>query len=207
MDSVSDTMKQKDRNPAYYLDPTNASEQNLEVIGNAGFELDHEIWMAAYSTPSTREAGGIEIKDDAPNFEADFLKTFSLAFGGEATEADGYGDIPPEYLSALKESLNRSPSEVVEHKHFVAYRDDMPVGCGSVHVGSDFAGLYNVGTVPAARGVGIGSTVSAVAIKYALDKGAPLVFFQTQPGGSVQQFYEGLGCSVIFEAAIAHQQS
>ena len=82
---------------------------------------------------------------------------FSLAFGGEATSADGYGDIPSEYLDALRESFEGNALAGNQHIHMVAYFNDQPVGCGSVHVGDGYGGLYNVGTLPEYRKKGIGA--------------------------------------------------
>jgi ribosomal protein S18 acetylase RimI-like enzyme len=160
--------------------------------------------MSPVSIPSPRTSK-FEITRVSPSDIDDFLKVFSIGFGGPATEADGYGDIPPTYLSALKDSFNGHASAGVEHVHLIARSGGRAVGCGSVHIGKHLAGVYNVTTLPEFRKRGIGTVVSIEAFLIAANRGATRIFFQTQPEGSVQKFYEGLGCAVIFEAALFHR--
>lgn len=162
--------------------------------------------MATDSAPAADSGAELTLQPVTPKDHVDFLRVFSQAFGGEATSADGYGDIPPEYLSALRGSLESPPTNV-RHIHLLARRDGEAVGCGSVHIGRGVAGLYNVGTLADYRCRGVGTAISGKCIKIALDSGAERVFLQTQPDGSVQQFYEGIGCRILFGAAIFSREA
>jgi ribosomal protein S18 acetylase RimI-like enzyme len=196
----------KKRSPAYYIDPTSTPTDILHKLENKGYTVEREIWMSAGNLSSTILNNAVSIRPVNNTNSDDFLRVFSIAFGGEASEADGYGDIPPEYLTALRTSLGGSHSRDVIHHHFLAYLGDNPVACGSIHIGTTYAGLYNVGTLPNYRQLGVGTAVSLSAVRFAKEESSvTTIFFQTQPGGTVQRFYEGLGCTVLFDAAIAYK--
>jgi ribosomal protein S18 acetylase RimI-like enzyme len=198
--------KAKNRELALYVDPTVEPASALSDLKKAGFEIEREIWMTAKDgIARTGNVSNIDVQVADQDNREDFLKVFSIAFGGEATTADGYGDLPPEYLSVLRDFFAGKGKPGIEYVPLVAYFNNEPVGCGSIHICGEYAGLYNVGTLPKSRKKGIGAAVSAEAVKIAKSKGVSTIFFQTQPGGSVQKFYEGLGCEVIFETAIAHK--
>jgi ribosomal protein S18 acetylase RimI-like enzyme len=198
----------KQRNLAFYLDPTTASKRLLTELESASYEIEPEIWLGidrALNEPGAPGAVLIEAvtQDSLP----DFLRVFSQAFGGPATEKDGYGDIPPAYLAALEDSYSGTQTlPGVTQRHFVAYVESIPIACASVHYDETFGGLYNVGTIPSHRGKGIGTALSLHALNHAITAGVRRVFLQTQPNGSVQRLYEKLGCAKLFEAAIAYKQ-
>ncbi len=62
----------------------------------------------------------------------------------------------------------------VPYKHYLGLWRDQPVACSSVYLGDGAAGLYNVTTLPAFRGRGIGSAVTLRLIRVAKDRGATL---------------------------------
>jgi hypothetical protein len=119
---------------AVYLDPSCRPVNTADHLVDEGFSYEREVWMSPVSVPPPR-ASKYEITRISPSDIDDFLKVFSIGFGGPATEADGYGDIPPTYLSALKDSFNGHASAGVEHVHFIARSGGRAVGCGSVHIG------------------------------------------------------------------------
>jgi ribosomal protein S18 acetylase RimI-like enzyme len=196
----------KQRKQAFYIDPTSKPSDIADYLQNIGFTLEKEVWMSPTRQLASTKATDIEIVPVDESNKDDFLRVFSIAFGGEATEADGYGDIPPSYLNALRDSISGKSAPNVKHFHFIGHHSGTAVACGSIHIGDKYAGLYNVGTLSEHQQQGIGTAISLHAIEIAQDKNVDRIFFQTQPGGTVQRFYEGLGCEVIFEAAIAYQE-
>lgn len=198
---------EESRKPSFYIDPACQPYNAIETLESIGFICEREIWMSTKTISHNVSLCPAKITQVGPNEISEFLRVFSIGFGGPSTSSDGYGDIPPEYLDALKDSLKGEGTwPGVEHIHFIARIGSAAVGCGSVHVGNGYAGLYNVTTLPDYRKQGIAASISQEGFKLAYNKGAKRVFLQTQPNGSVQRFYESLGCEVIFEAAILHKE-
>jgi ribosomal protein S18 acetylase RimI-like enzyme len=76
-------------------------------------------------------------------------------------------------------------------RNWIAYLGGAPVAAAALFIGAGVAGIYNVCTVPEARGRGIGSAVTAVAIDAAVADGLDLaVLGASDMGYSV---YERLG--------------
>jgi ribosomal protein S18 acetylase RimI-like enzyme len=202
---ASPSFSSKRRKLAFYLDPTTCSDSFVTQLESASYSFEPEIWLGTdHVLPQQEKSAAIEIKSVTSENIAEFFLVFSQAFGGPATEKDGYGDIPPEYLAALEDSLRekRIPTGVTQH-HFIGYRNSDPIACASIHYNKSLAGLYNVGTIPSEQGKGNGTALSLHALNHAFAAGVTQAFLQTQPNGSVQEFYEKLGCAKLFEAVIA----
>ncbi len=198
--------KRKERQPAFYIDPSCMHSDLINFLKSKSFSLEKEIWMSPKGKLHPTNIHELSINPVIISNSDEFLRVFSVAFGGESTESDGYGDIPPSYLNALKDSISGKSAPGVEHLHFVGLYDNKVVSCGSIHISNNYAGLYNIGVIPDYRKLGIGAALSHYAMKIAQKRNVARIFFQTQPGGTVQSFYEGLGCEVIFETAIAFME-
>lgn len=67
--------------------------------------------------------------------------------------------------------------------HFVCLMDDIPVSCSSIYVSGKTAGLYNVGTLPEARGNGAGRAISIHSVLKAIQSGCDtMVLHATESG-------------------------
>jgi GNAT superfamily N-acetyltransferase len=66
-------------------------------------------------------------------------------------------------------------------RHFIAVRDDTPIASASIFTGAGIAGLYNVGTVPQARGQGIGTAITLVALAAARRDGHRRAMLGAEP--------------------------
>ncbi len=74
---------------------------------------------------------------------------------------------------------------------YLAWEGDEPVGTAEATVGGGVAGLYNVGTVAAHRGRGIGSHLVMAPLLDAARDGVPLGILQAAPGA--ESLYQRLG--------------
>lgn len=75
--------------------------------------------------------------------------------------------------------------------HFTCFINENPVACATIFIHENTAGLYNVGTIPGARGKGAGTAISAHAISRAADSGCrAMVLHATGMGEPV---YRSLG--------------
>lgn len=66
-------------------------------------------------------------------------------------------------------------------RHFIAVRDDAPIASASIFTGAGIAGLYNVGTVPQARGQGIGTAITLAALAAARRAGHRRAMLGAEP--------------------------
>jgi GNAT superfamily N-acetyltransferase len=66
-------------------------------------------------------------------------------------------------------------------RHFIAVLDDAPVASASTLTGGGTIGLYNVGTVPAVRGRGIGTAITLAALAAARRDGHRTAMLGAEP--------------------------
>jgi ribosomal protein S18 acetylase RimI-like enzyme len=78
--------------------------------------------------------------------------------------------------------------------HFVGYEDAAPVACASIIVRDGVCGLYDVGTVAAARGRGFGTAMTVHALRAGARMGASLAVLHSSPMG--MPIYRRLGFEV-----------
>ena len=94
--------------------------------------------------------------------------------------ADGFG--MPRELAALA-----LPSSIVDVDQFtgvLASVDGEPVSTAAVFVAEDLAGIYNVATVPSARGRGIGAAVTWAAVEHGAAAGCTRSILQASGEGA-----------------------
>ena len=58
-----------------------------------------------------------------------------------------------------------------QHLRFHRSLDGEPVGCCTLFLGTQIAGLYNIGTAPHVQRRGIGTALTAVPMRYAAERG------------------------------------
>ena len=80
---------------------------------------------------------------------------------------------------------------------YVAYEADTPVACSMAITTDHLAGIYWVGTVPAARRRGLGAAVTLAAITGGMRSGASRAFLQATVTG--RELYESIGFTSVTE--------
>jgi len=168
-------------------------------------------WVTPSSRP--RELGamlrsfGLHHAYDAPGMIADLrnLSAGTLPTNVAIDRARGAEDLQP-YLDVLL-PVFAIPAAVREvwldayvqcgfaddasWTHFVARDGDVPVATTSLLLAGDLAGIYNVATMPIARGRGIGAAVTRAAMQYARERGATRAVLQSSHSGF--NIYRSLG--------------
>jgi ribosomal protein S18 acetylase RimI-like enzyme len=85
----------------------------------------------------------------------------------------------------------------VPEEHFVGYLDGEPVATVSLVTAGGVAGIYNVATIEAARGRGVGAAMTAAAIRHGEDRGFTIATLQASTMG--RRVYERLGFRFVCE--------
>jgi ribosomal protein S18 acetylase RimI-like enzyme len=68
-------------------------------------------------------------------------------------------------------------------RFYVGYLEGQPVAASEITLAGGVAGLYNISTLAAARGRGLGTAMTAASLRDALAEGVPTAILQAAPGG------------------------
>jgi GNAT superfamily N-acetyltransferase len=104
----------------------------------------------------------------------DWLTTSMLVYGGAEKPAT-----PEEYVAEERIGLGAQ----LPNRRWLARLAGVPVGTASIFLGAGVVGLYNVTTLPEARGQGIGAAVTLAALAAARDAGYHVGVLQSSPMG------------------------
>lgn len=116
----------------------------------------------------------------------------SDAFDDYMAAFDGSLSPGPGFSAAFRRAATVIGFEVdAPMAHFVVRENGVPIACASFMEGGGAAGLYNVGTVEAARGRGIGAWVSTTALLHGQRRGYPIGVLQSSKLG--YRVYQRLG--------------
>lgn len=168
------------------LAETLKSHRFRHVYDSAGMTLDLTASPIDEPLPD-----GLEIRRVHKPAELDeWVEVLGIGFARPPAEfrlwRDGYGH------AGLTES---SP-----WKHFVARHRKQVVAISSVLLCGDFAGIYNVVTLPEARGRGIGAAVTRVALQLARESGARTAALQASAMGL--SVYKAMGFRTVCDLVL-----
>ncbi|MEN8242403.1 MAG: GNAT family N-acetyltransferase, partial [Chloroflexota bacterium] len=118
--------------------------------------------------------------------------------------------IPFELGYQLPDEVNDLFSSIYQHlgltvddsiQHFIAYLDDQPAACATMYYGKDgVAGVWNIATIPEARGKGIGTAITWQGCVDARQRGYEhAILLSSEMGYSV---YQKLGFKEKFSAEV-----
>lgn len=97
----------------------------------------------------------------------------------------------PEQMGAAFCELIAALDEDGPMQHYLAYRDDTPVATASLVLAAGVAGIYNVATLPEARGQGFGSAITLASLRAAQALGYRAGILQSSEMGF--NIYQRLG--------------
>lgn len=180
------------------------------------FFRNRNLPMLWWKTPSTKPAHlGTELEKEGLAL-AETVSGMGMDFGGFSGDTAGSSStviLPVEntdeldtWLSIFEKSYE-IPAFIIpffreamryaglgrssRFRHFNCFINETPVACATIFIHEKTAGLYNVGTIPGARGKGAGTAISAHAISQAVDSGCRAMVLQAT--GMGEPVYRGLG--------------
>jgi GNAT superfamily N-acetyltransferase len=169
------------RSGLWWLGPSATPPGADRVLENAG--------IPRVETMTLMTADLHDLPSSAPDRDIAPVCTSEELHGWAAAHARGHGH-PPEHehawLSVMTELGTTGPL-----RHFVARLDGEIVASASTFAGAGTMGLYNVATVPSARGRGIGTAITLGALAAARRDGHRTVMLGAEPPAAA--LYRRLG--------------
>ncbi|MDP4005409.1 GNAT family N-acetyltransferase [Methylobacterium sp. NEAU K] len=170
--------------------PAFLARDDAEVVAlRALFEpavLYPASWMVARPAPTSAPPGGSVSVHAAPAPPPAFERVFANLSDDAAVRTH----LRRTYLPALQ-AARRRPGLVPLH---LVLRDASgPAACASLYLRGGIAGLYNVSTRSDRQRRGLGSGVTAAALREARARGAAQVFLQCPAGGAIEALYARAG--------------
>jgi GNAT superfamily N-acetyltransferase len=172
----------------WWLEPGVPTEPWARLLLGMGFTLDSKLpgmAMALRDLSREERAPSLEIRRIGSSGE---LRTWTEVF------VAGYelpGSCAPP-LFDLYDDLHGPKSPL---QSYLAYRDGVPVATASVFYGAGVAGIYDVATLPSARGQGIGAAVTLAPLLDARARGYAVGVLQSSERGL--SVYERLGFRTV----------
>lgn len=167
-----------------------AADRDLIAAAEAaGFQAVYEMpemilsrELATESVPAGAELRRLSDAGEAPGF-------WEVAI--EAYASNGF---PPEVFAGYTEHSGLLAENIVA---FIAYLDDEPASIAMTIVSHSVAGVYWVGSVERARGLGLGRAVTVAATNAGFALGAEVASLQASPMG--RPIYTKLGYETAFD--------
>ena len=169
----------RDRPPTIAVSPFSRPADLPMRLRDEGFEPSfRHFWLvyAGSAKPPVEAPAGIEIAVvDRPARMRAFVEVFETVYADDPE--DDVSELSPGYARALWASYRDGGRGVV---HYLATVGGRPAAVGTLLHGRGFGGLYNAAVLPAHRRRGLAAALTARRVAAALDRGARVVFLQTE---------------------------
>jgi ribosomal protein S18 acetylase RimI-like enzyme len=161
----------------------------LAAAGAAGLQF-------VYAMPEMTLGEPVETPALPPGAELRRLATGEEAADYWRVATASYASLgfPPEVFAGYTDHAGLLAGNVAA---FLAYLEGEPVAIAMTIVSEGVAGIYWVGTLERARGMGLGRAVTAAATNAGFELGAELASLQASPMG--KPVYEAMGYETVFE--------
>jgi GNAT superfamily N-acetyltransferase len=168
----------------WWLEPHLQCPDWEPVLSSHGFRFSNDTPGMAIDlqalAPAPQTVDGLAVREVADEAS---LRTWAHVF------SIGYG-VPPNWESSILEFSSRLGLDF-PIRNYLAEWNGEPVGTASLFIGGGVAGIYNVSTLPAARGKGIGTAATFRALQTALERGYRIGVLQSSEMG--YNVYQKLG--------------
>lgn len=187
---VTDVIHAKRRNVQWHLTPSCTPDNLAVLLERRGFERDASTAMSMdLANLSVRLPPELRIVAAATQADVlEWVNTFDRALPEILPRGEDHPWFVPFSQLALGEGRSRL---------FIGRVGDEAVACSLAFVGGGAVGLYGVGTIPAERGRGYGSVVTAAGLMWGRDRGETLgILHATEMGRPV---YARLGFEPLWQ--------
>jgi ribosomal protein S18 acetylase RimI-like enzyme len=180
----------RDRGFSIWVRAGQAADDDLAATAEAaGFQAVYEMpemllgnELATEPLPAEAELRRLSAENEAPGF---------WEVAKEAYASNGF---PPEVFAGYTDHSGLLAENVVA---FIAYLDGEPASIAMTIVSHGVAGIYWVGSLERARGLGLGRAVTVAATNAGLARGAEIASLQASPMG--KPIYTKLGYETAFD--------
>lgn len=187
------------REPAVYMTP--------QVGGGNGSPAADAVWardawlVRDVQAPASSDDGNgqLRVSTVGPSDRDAYVTAFTAAYSGDEPD-DPYGQLDAAYSESLRASFDVDVAGYRKY-YVMATLGEQPVGVAVMFTAGSLAGVYGVGTVPARRRAGVGSTMMSHLTQIAARDGVTHLMLQTEAGSAVQRWYETLGYRHVFDAS------
>jgi ribosomal protein S18 acetylase RimI-like enzyme len=189
-----------DRDPTIYITPSSSNQVERYLLDNGWETSFSDSWMIHDEKHIDEGKLDLDIdlvRSDSPDDVASFMECFISCYGGPVSEDNPYGELPEYFVTALRSSFDHEGPErrII---NLIGTLNEECVGIGTVIVYRDYAGIYNMGTVPEMRRNGICRALTGELIGRARERNAEKIFLMTETDEGPERAYQRLGFDRIF---------
>ena len=175
------------RVPCIYLNLSGVDPKLIDLLLDFGFRRHDETLSIMYAEEWNRVSPG----PDETIVVNRAGKRDRKAWASVLAEANGMGR---ETLAALERFYDRGLE--AEAEMYLARDGAKPVGTGTLVLGEDIAGIYNIGTAEAGRHRGVASALVETMLRAARGEGLP-VTLQAVTGSNAERLYKRFGFRTV----------
>jgi GNAT superfamily N-acetyltransferase len=166
IDAIDDALRERDSVPAtWWIGPSTAPGDLAKRLAGRGFveaEPEYGMVLDLPVAAAATKPDDVEVVADDAGLDA-FLAVMAGAY-----------DWPGDGRSTAWAELYRQPEVGLDRaiRHVVVRQGGRPVACASLFAGDGHAFVTNVGTIPEARGRGLGTQATLAVLGIAASRGA-----------------------------------
>jgi GNAT superfamily N-acetyltransferase len=180
----------------WWFEPGLRAETWSAVLVPHGFVLDRDLPGMAVLLEGLARPGIDDAPEErhGPRVEIQRVEESARLRTWTETFVVGY-ELPPFWAAPIFELYDSLREAGFPPRCYLAYRDGEPVGTSTMFFGAGVAGIYDVATVPSARGQGIGAAMTRVPLLEARAEGYRVGVLQSSAMGL--RVYERIGFRTV----------
>jgi ribosomal protein S18 acetylase RimI-like enzyme len=188
------------REPTIYLTPSSSQEVEQHLLCNDKWKIKFiDSWLIFNQKKINKgnlDLDFVLVKNDSPTNIEMFINCFINCYGGPVSKDNPYGGLPGYFFTAFRNSFKNISMEKMFN--LIGFFNNKCVGIGTIIVYKDYAGIYNMGTIPEMRNKGVCRAITYELIRYAKKRKVKNIFLLTEIDGGPEKVYTNLGFKRTF---------